>query len=335
MKLSDFDYNLPEGLIAQYPSKTRGDDRLLVVDRAGNSFKERVFADIVDYFNEGDLLVLNDTKVIPARLFARRKTGASVEIFIVDKQRNPVEALVRPSGRIREGESVILDSGDEARVLGTTEIGRLVEFNRSIDEILERYGHVPLPPYIRRRDEPDDRERYQTIYGREEGATASPTAGLHFTKDLIDKLKEKGVEVAYITLHVSYGTFAPIKEEIVERHKMHSEFYRISGESASIINKARKSSAKIFACGTTSLRTLETCAGKNRDAVSGFTNLFIYPGFKFKIANVLITNFHLPKSTLLLLTSAFAGKNLLFRAYRYAIEKDFRFFSYGDAMLII
>ncbi len=260
MRLSDFDYNLPEKLIAQYPSKTRGDDRLLVVDRAGNSFKERVFADIVDYFNEGDLLVLNDTKVIPARLFARRKTGASVEIFIVDKTRNPVEALVRPSGRIKENESVILDSGDKARVLGTTEIGRLVEFNRSIDEILERYGHVPLPPYIRRRDEPGDKERYQTIYGREEGATASPTAGLHFTKDLIDKLKEKGVEVAYITLHVSYGTFAPIKEELVERHKMHSEFYRISEESASIINKARKSSAKIFACGTTSLRTLETRA---------------------------------------------------------------------------
>ena len=335
MRLSDFDYKLPEKLIAQYPSRTRGDDRLLVVDRAGNSFKERVFADIVDYFNEGDLLVLNDTKVIPARLFARRKTGASVEIFIVDKTRNPVEALVKPSGRVKENESVILDSGDKARVLGTTEIGRLVEFNRSIDEILKRYGHVPLPPYITRRDEPGDKERYQTIYGREEGATASPTAGLHFTKDLIDKLKEKGVEVAYITLHVSYGTFAPIKEELVERHKMHSEFYRISRESASIIDKARKSSAKIFACGTTSLRTLEACAEKNRDAVSGFTNLFIYPGFKFKIANALITNFHLPKSTLILLTSAFAGKNLLFRAYRYAIERSFRFFSYGDAMLIL
>ncbi|UCD55270.1 MAG: tRNA preQ1(34) S-adenosylmethionine ribosyltransferase-isomerase QueA [Candidatus Omnitrophota bacterium] len=351
MKLSDFDYSLPEELIAQYPSNARGDDRLLVLDRAKNSFRERVFADIADYFKEGDLLVLNDTKVIPARLFARRKTGANVEIFIIDKTKNPVEALVRPSGRIKENESVILDSGDEARVLGSAEIGRLVEFNRPVEEILERYGHVPLPPYITRRDEPGDKKRYQTIYAKEEGATASPTAGLHFTEDLIDKLKKKGVELAYITLHVNYGTFAPVKEEIVERHEMHSEFYHISEENASIINKARKRCAKIFACGTTSLRALETYADSrahlNADSsrahlsvpyccsVSGFTNLFIYPGFKFKMANVLITNFHLPKSTLILLTSAFAGKDLLFKAYRYAIEKSFRFFSYGDAMLII
>ena len=338
MKLSEFDYRLPKDLVAQYPAKKRGDERLLLVDRKASSFEERHFGDIVDYFNEGDLLVLNDTRVIPARLFGRRKTGGKVEIFILDRTRNPVEALVKPSWGIRQGESIILDSGDKARVLGRTEIGRLVEFDKPIDGILRRYGRLPLPPYITRLDEPGDRERYQTIYGKEEGATASPTAGLHFTKDLINRLKEKGVEIAYITLHVSYGTFAPIREEIVEKHKMHSEFYRISKESVSTINKARERHAKTFACGTTSLRTLETCAeniNRSDRGFEGVTDLFVYPGFKFKIVDALITNFHLPKSTLLLLASAFAGKDLLFKAYQYAIERHFRFFSYGDVMLIL
>ena len=339
MKLSDFDYNLPDDLIAQYPAEIRGDERLLVVDRKAGSFEERHFGDITDYFNEDDLLVLNDTKVIPARLFGRRETGGKVEIFVLDRTGNLVEALVSPSFRIKQGESVILESGNRARVLGSTEIGRLVEFDKPIDEILKRYGHIPLPPYISRPDEPGDEERYQTVYGNEEGATASPTAGLHFTEDLIDKLKKKGVEVAYVTLHVSYGTFAPIREDMVERHKMHSEFYHISKESVFNINRAHKRRAKIFACGTTSLRTLETCVGKfnaiEPEELEGATDLFIYPGFEFKMVNTLITNFHLPKSTLLLLASAFAGKDLLFRAYNYAIEKGFRFFSYGDAMLIL
>lgn len=337
LRLSDFNYELPKELIAQYPSETRGEDRLLVLDRSKKGFEEKRFGDITGYFKKGDLLVLNDTRVIPARLLGKRKTGGRVEIFIVDRTKSPVEALVRPSGRIKTGESVMFDSGDEAKVLEKTEIGRLVEFDKPIDKILERCGHVPLPPYISRRDEPVDEERYQTIYARTDGATAAPTAGLHFTKSLIGKLREEGVEIAYITLHVSYGTFAPVKEEIVERHKMYSEFYHISRENAAVIKEARDRHAKIFSCGTTSLRALETCAGvfNGFTALQGFTNLFIYPGYKFKMAGALITNFHLPKSTLLLLTSAFTGKDLLFKAYKYAIEKNFRFFSYGDAMLIL
>jgi len=329
MKLSDFDYTLPKELIAQYPSKERGDDRLLVLDREKNSFEEKGFADITDYFKEGDTLVLNDTMVMPARLFGRRETGGKVEIFLMDKERNPAEALVRPSGRIREGESVLLDSGDKVRVLGYSDIGRMVEFEKPPEEIMKRCGHVPLPPYISRPDEPVDRERYQTVYASSEGATASPTAGLHFTEEIIDKLRKKGVKIANITLHVSYGTFAPIKEDEVENHKMHSEFYRIPEESARVIDEARKRGARIFACGTTSLRALETVSG-----TEGLTDLFIYPGYKFKVVNALITNFHLPKSTLLLLTSAFCGKGLLFKAYEYAVKNQFGFFSYGDAMLI-
>ena len=339
MLLSEFDYMLPKELIAQYPSEKRGDDRLLVLDREKESFEEKRFTDIVDYFKEGDLLLLNNTKVIPARLFARRKTGGRVEIFIIDKTKKPLEALVRPSGKIKEGESVILESGDRVRIGGGARIGRLVEFGAPIDEILEKCGHIPLPPYIWRTDEPSDKIRYQTIYATSEGATASPTAGLHFTESIIDKLKKIGTQIAYITLHVSYGTFAPIKEEIVEKHKMHSEFYHIQSEDIIMINEAHKRNASIFSCGPTSLRTLETCADDiietRLEDSSGFTDLFIYPGYKFRIVNKLITNFHLSKSTLLLLTSAFAGKKLLFDAYKYAIENRFRFFSYGDAMLIL
>ncbi|MCK4462864.1 MAG: tRNA preQ1(34) S-adenosylmethionine ribosyltransferase-isomerase QueA [Candidatus Omnitrophica bacterium] len=339
MRLAEFDYTLPKELIAQYPSEKRGDDRLLVLDREKEFFEEKRFRDIVDYFKEGDLLLLNNTKVIPARLFGRRKTGGRVEIFIIDKSKRPLEALIRLSGKIKEGESVILESGDRVKIGGKAEIGRLVEFDVPIDEVLEKCGHVPLPPYISRPDEPSDMERYQTIYAASEGATASPTAGLHFTESVIDKLKKIGARIAYITLHVSYGTFAPIKEETVEKHKMHSEFYRISKEDVIMINEAYKRNASIFSCGTTSLRALETCADdiiktQFRD-FNGLTDLFIYPGYKFRIVDKLITNFHLPKSTLLLLTSAFAGKKLLFDAYKYAIENKFRFFSYGDAMLIL
>ena len=349
MKLSDFDYALPKDLIAQYPSAVRGEDKLLVLDRKSKSFEEKKFSDIVGYFKEGDLLVLNDTRVIPARLFGKRKTGGNVEIFIVDKTKCPVEALVRPSGRIKENEGITLTSGDEAIVRGRTSIGRLVEFNRDLNEILKTCGHVPLPPYISRPDETGDRERYQTIYAQKEGATASPTAGLHFTERIIDRIKNKGVKIAYVTLHVSYGTFAPVKEEAVEKHRMHSEFFRISKENVIIINDARDRGARIFACGTTTLRAIETCAddfvnfipheysfgGGQFKGFEGFTNLFVYPGYKFKMVSALITNFHLPKSTLLLLTSAFCGKDLLFKAYEYAKENKFKFFSYGDAMVII
>ena len=349
MKLSDFDYNLPKDLIAQYPAKKRGEDRLLVVNREKKSLEEKTFLDIVDYFKKGDLLVLNDTKVIPARIFAKRKTGGKVEIFIIDKTKVPCEALVRPSGRIKVGESVFIDDKYEAKILEQTEIGRLVEFNKPLDEILKAHGHVPLPPYISREDEVNDIERYQTIYAKNEGATASPTAGLHFTESLLTKLREKGVSIAYVTLHVSYGTFAPVKTEEVKKHKMHSEFYHISRENVTVINEARNRKARIFVCGTTSLRVLEACkedfenfipqaysyGGTQFKGFEGFTNLFIYPGYKFKMTSALITNFHLPKSTLLLLTSALAGKDLLFKAYDYAKKNKFKFFSYGDGMLII
>jgi len=310
---------------------------------------ERKFSDIIDYFQKGDLLVVNNTKVMPARLFAKRRSGGKVEIFIIDKTKRPVEALLRPSGRIKEGEELTLESGDIVRVGEYTSLGRLVEFMDDVNEVLTRAGHVPLPPYIARKDEPSDRERYQTVFARNEGATASPTAGLHFTPEILDKLVKKSVEIAEVTLHVSYGTFAPVKDETLENHKMHSEYYRITKENVTMINNARNEKRRIIACGTTSLRVLETCAdeiinfipqaycygGNQFDGFEGFTRLFVYPGYTFRIVNGLITNFHLPKSTLLLLTSAFAGKDAIWRAYEYAIEKKFRFFSYGDCMLIL
>jgi len=349
MRLSEFDYKLPKDLIAQYPSRERGDDRLLALNRGKKEFREKRFKDIIKYFKDGDLLVLNDTKVIPARLFGKRKTGGKVEIFIIDKTKRPVEALIRPSRRLKEGERVILESGDEATICEKTELGRLVEFNDPVDNVLRRTGHVPLPPYIGRKDEPEDSRRYQTIFAKNPGATASPTAGLHFTPEIINELTDKGVEIAYVTLHVNYGTFAPVKTNEIERHRMHSEYYRISKEDVAAINEARNKKRRIIACGTTTVRALESCAddiinyipqgfcygGEQFNGFEGFSSLFIYPGYKFRIINALITNFHLPKSTLLLLTSAFCGKKLLFDAYDYAIKNKFKFFSYGDAMLII
>ncbi|MBL7158564.1 MAG: tRNA preQ1(34) S-adenosylmethionine ribosyltransferase-isomerase QueA [Candidatus Omnitrophica bacterium] len=345
MKLTDFDYSLPKELIAQYPAENRGDEKLLVVSRRDSSFEEKRFSHIADYLKKGDLLVLNDTKVILARIFGKRKTGGRVEIFVLDKTKNPCPALLRPSGKIKPGEKITLDTGDIVTALDRAEIGWFVNFEKSPDEVLRRCGHVPLPPYIKRPDESRDEKRYQTVYAEHEGATASPTAGLHFTQNLLDILREKGVIIARVTLHTSYGTFAPIKEENVEKHKMHSESYRISDENACIIREALERKARIFACGTTALRTLEACAenlmktpGTGQIPVpgtEGVTNLFIYPGYKFKIVDALITNFHLPKSTLILLASAFAGKELLFKAYEYAIKNEFRFFSYGDATLIV
>ena len=334
MKLSDFDYTLPKDLIAQYPSERRGDDRFLVCDRGNRSFEERRFSCIADYFDKGDLLVLNDTKVMPARLFGKRETGGKAEIFILDKKARPIEALVRPSGRIKKGETITLESGNKVRIGERMGYKRVVDFDDSPDKIMDLCGHVPLPPYISRKDEASDRRRYQTVFAKNEGATASPTAGLHFTEETIGRLKEKGVEITFVTLHVSYGTFAPVKVDTVESHKMHSEYYFVSERSRKDIKDAIERKAKIFACGTTSLRVLESYANSSFKNTEGFTDLFIYPGYKFSIVNALITNFHLPKSTLILLTAAFAGKELLFKAYEYAIWSKFRFFSYGDAMLI-
>lgn len=341
MKLSDFDYKLPKELIAQYPPEQREKCRLMVLDRESHSVRHRTFEDIVEYFNNGDCLILNNTKVIPARLFGKRKTGGKVELFLLEKKNPVCEALVRPQARLKEGEHVVLESGDEVEVLGRGDVGRLIKFNRSVEDILNEIGHIPLPPYIDRMDEKQDKEKYQTVYGRYDGATASPTAGLHFTKELLHRIGAKGVRVSYVTLHTNYGTFAPVKTENVESHKMHKEYFSLPEETGKTVSETKQSGGKVFAVGTTSARALEHCVDKlsaircQLTALSGYTDLYIYPGYRFKVVDHLITNFHLPKSTLFLLVSAFAGKEFITGAYRQAIEARYQFYSYGDTMLIL
>jgi len=350
MKLSEFDYLLPKELIAQYPLKERAKCRLEVLDRASRAIDHKAFEDITGYFKPGDCLVLNNTKVIPARLFGKRKTGGKVELFLLDVHLSGVntpgryvyETLMKPGGRLKEGEKITLESGDDAKVLNRGGLGRNVSFNRSLDEILKACGHMPLPPYIDRLDEAKDKIDYQTVYGEREGATASPTAGLHFTKKLLDNVARAGTKVLFVTLHTNYGTFAPIKTDDIEKHKMHREYFELRAETIETIRETKKNGGRIFAVGTTTTRVLEYCAEKftntdNRQpkTENGYTDMYIYSGYKFKIVDRLITNFHLPKSTLLLLASAFAGKDFMFEAYRQAIERKYRFFSYGDAMLIV
>jgi len=336
MKLSDFQYDLPKELIAQKPLKQRDAARLMVLDRSSGGTEERSFRDIAAYTRPGDCLVLNDTKVIPARLYGRRRTGAKVEIFLLDAGPGELRALVRPSKRVREGEEIELEGGAVATVFGPAEAGRFVRFNAPLGEVLES-GRVPLPPYVEREEDPDDKEDYQTVYAANEGATASPTAGLHFTSSLLESLRREGVSIVRVTLHTSYGTFAPVKSERIEEHEMHAEFYRLDEDAAAAVNRAKASGGSIFAVGTTSTRVLETCAGGDGLVTpsDGETNLFIYPGYKFKIVDKLVTNFHLPGSTLLMLVSAFAGRERVLEAYRDAVNRKFRFFSYGDAMLVL
>lgn len=350
MKLSDFDYNLPKELIAKYPLQDRAKSRLMVLDRKSRTIEHKVFEDIEDYIQKGDCLVLNNTKVMPARLFGRRDSGGKVEIFLLEKKNPICEALVRPSVKVKKGEKITLESGDSVEILDGSKVGRRVRFNSCIDDILKNAGHMPLPPYIDRRDEESDRDNYQTVYAAKEGATASPTAGLHFSKKLLDKLQTKGVKITYLTLHTSYGTFAPIKSEDIRDHKMHKEYFEVSRYSADKINGCKNRGKKIIAVGTTACRALESSAvrrdtllrqsygGQARYEIrdtKGRTDLFIYPGYEFKTVDCLITNFHLPKSTLLCLVSAFAGREFIFEAYSRAIEEKYRFYSYGDAMLII
>lgn len=332
VKLSEFDYNLPKELIAQYPLERRDRCRMMVMDRESGSIAHKTFEDIVSYFKAGDLLVLNNTKVIPARLYGKRKSGGKVELFLLEKKNPTCEALVRPAGRIKEGEKIVLESDDEVEVLGRGDVGRFVKFTSPLSDILNKIGHVPLPPYIDRDDEPADKSNYQTVYGDNEGATASPTAGLHFTKELLARISGTGCRVSFVTLHTNYGTFAPIKTDDVESHKMHREQFELSAETADAIAETKKFGGKVFAVGTTTTRVLEYCAGK---ASSGYTDMFIYPGYKFKVVDHLITNFHLPKSTLMLLVSAFAGRDFIMKAYAEAIAEKYRFFSYGDSMLIV
>jgi len=329
VKLSDFDYTLSKELIAQYPLKERDKARLLVLDRKKGTIEHCLFKNILGYFQPNDLLVLNNTKVLPSRLIGSRKTGGRVEILLLrQKSGLTFEALIRP-GRVKLKEKIIFNGGKiYAEVTAKNEI----IFSAKDTQTIYNLGVMPLPPYIKRDSEDLDSVYYQTVYAQEPGSIAAPTAGLHFSEELIAKIKSRGVNIDYITLHISYSTFKPVKTEDITEHKMEKEYFRISKETQSNINQARLTKGRIFAVGTTSCRTLEACDSGSKQ---GYTDLFIYPGYKFKMVDCLITNFHLPRTTLFMLACAFAGKKLIRKAYQEAIDRKYRFYSYGDAMLIV
>lgn len=339
MRTEDFDYNLPEELIAQHPADKRDFSRLMVVDRKTGKREDKHFYDIIDYLNEGDLLVMNDTRVIPARLFGHREgKEEKIEVFLLENiEKDKWEVLVRPGKKMKIGTKCIFSDELSLEVIDIKEDGnRVVEFfyNGIFQEILDRLGNMPLPPYIK--EKLKDKERYQTVYSKNPGSVAAPTAGLHFTKELLKKIEEKGVKLAYITLNVGLGTFRPVKVDDVKNHKMHSEFYQISKETADLINETKKNNKRIISTGTTTTRTLESVYKKNGQIKedSGWTDIFIYPGFEFNVIDCQITNFHLPKSTLIMLVSALASKEIILDAYKDAVDKKYRFFSFGDAMFL-
>ncbi len=340
MKLSDFNYDLPEELIAQDPLERRSSSRLMVINKETGEVDHKHFSDIINYLNSGDCLVINDTKVIPARLIGSKEgTGASIELLLLKRKEEKVwETLVKPGKKAKVGTRISFGDGLlVAEVIDIVEEGnRLVRFEYEgiFEEILDELGQMPLPPYITH--ELADKNRYQTVYAKHEGSAAAPTAGLHFTKELLEDIEKKGVKIAHVTLHVGLGTFRPVKVENVLEHHMHSEFYMISEEDADIINEAKKNGGRIISVGTTSTRTLETAADDNGyiKASSGWTEIFIYPGYKFKIVDKLITNFHLPESTLLMLVSALANRETILNVYNIAVEEKYRFFSFGDAMFL-
>ena len=341
MLRQDFYYDLPEELIAQVPIEPRDASRLLTLDRDSGALADRHFYDIVDYLREGDCLVLNDSRVLPARLIGKRAaTGANVELLLLTPHGGDTwEALAGPGRRAKPGDTLTFGEGLlTAEVLDVLEGGnRLVKFSYegNFYHVLERIGQMPLPPYITEKLE--NGERYQTVYSREVGSAAAPTAGLHFTPELLEKIKAKGVDIAYVTLHVGLGTFRPVKEDNIENHTMHAEHYELSAETAAVINRARERGGRVIAVGTTSCRTLESVGLTNGrvEPADGWTSIFIYPGYQFQVLDGLITNFHLPESTLIMLVSAFAGYEHTMAAYRHAVEGKYRFFSFGDAMLII
>ena len=341
MKRSEFYFDLPEELIAQEPLEDRASSRLMILDRRTGEIKHDIFKNITKYLKEGDCLVLNDTKVIPARLIGQREdSGGKVELLLLRRtSMNEWEVLVKPGKRAKVGKRVVFGNGElVAEIIDTTKAGgRIVRFyyDGVFEEVLDRLGEMPVPPYIKKKLK--DKNRYQTVYAKYEGSAAAPTAGLHFTEELLDEIRNMGVKTVFITLHVGLGTFRPVKEEIIENHKMHEEFYIVTEEAAKAINEARKNGGRIIAVGTTSTRTLETVADESGyiHPKSGWTDIFIYPGYKFKAIDGMITNFHLPESTLIMMVSAFAGKENIMRAYKVAIENKYRFFSFGDAMLII
>lgn len=340
MKLSDFYYELPENLIAQEPIENREMSRLMVIDRNVETIEDRVFKEIADYLEPGDCLVLNDTRVIPARLLGEKEgSGGKIEFVLLKRIDGDIwEVILKPGKRAQRGSRFVFGKGLlKAEVVDIIDEGnRLVrfEFEGIFEQTLDRVGTIPLPPYIKTRL--GDAERYQTVYSKHKGSSAAPTAGLHFTSGLLRSIASKGINTAYVTLHVGLGTFRPVKVENITEHRMHAEFYNIDEESAAIVNSTRKKGGRIIAVGTTSCRVLETIAAEDGTikALSGWTGIFIYPGYSFKIVDALITNFHLPESTLLMLVSAFAGRKLIFEAYTKAIERGYRFFSFGDAMLI-
>jgi S-adenosylmethionine:tRNA ribosyltransferase-isomerase len=342
MKVDIFDFHLPEELIAQVPLKNRTDSRLMVLNKETGDIKHEVFKNITEYLREGDCLVLNDSKVLPARLFGvKTDTGAKIEVLLLKQlEGDQWETLVKPAKRVKEGTEIDFGNGLLTAVCtGTSDHGGRI-FNFTYDgifyEVLDQLGEMPLPPYIK--EQLDDRDRYQTVYAREPGSAAAPTAGLHFTEELLNEVRAKGVHVAFITLHVGLGTFRPVSVDDIEGHEMHSEFYMVTEGTAKLLNEVKKSGGRIITVGTTSTRTLETLASQNDGqfmAGSGWTNIFIYPGYEFKAIEGMITNFHLPKSTLIMLVSALAGREHVLHAYQTAVKERYRFFSFGDAMLII
>ncbi|MBN8581032.1 MAG: tRNA preQ1(34) S-adenosylmethionine ribosyltransferase-isomerase QueA [Anaerolineae bacterium] len=346
MKTSDFDYNLPESSIAQTPAEPRDSSRLLVLHREMGEIEHKIFRDVRDYLKAGDLLVLNQTRVIPARIFAHKETGGKVELLLLRRRDELTwEALVGGKG-LRVGKSVQVENGPKAEILEILEGSeRLIRFSEPIEPYFSQVGNVPLPPYIH--EKLSDPERYQTVFAKEPGSAAAPTAGLHFTPQLLDEIKSMGVKVAYVTLHVGLDTFAPVNEDNPEEHKIHSEWCELPQETADLINETKHNGGRVVAVGTTSVRTLES-AGQGaildtRDSnteyrissFTGSTTLFILPGYSFKVVDVMITNFHLPKSTLLMLVSAFAGREKILETYNLAIKEGYRFYSFGDAMLIV
>ena len=340
LQKSDFYFDLPEELIAQDPLEDRSSSRLLILDKETGETTHHIFKEVINYLNPGDCLVLNNTKVIPARLIGHKEdTGAAIEVLLLKRKENDIwETLVKPGKKCKPGTKIVFGEGLlHATVLETVEDGnRLIRFSYEgiFEEILDRLGEMPLPPYITHKLK--DKNRYQTVYARYEGSAAAPTAGLHFTKELLQQIEEKGIDIAYVTLHVGLGTFRPVKVDNILEHHMHSEFYQVTREAADKINKAKKEGHRVICVGTTSCRTVESAADENGMVKEGCDNteIFIYPGYKFKVLDALITNFHLPESTLVMLVSALAGREHILNAYEEAIREKYRFFSFGDAMLI-
>lgn len=341
MKLDLFDFHLPEELIAQVPLENREASKLMVVDKKTGEIKHDVFAKITDYLQAGDCLVLNDTKVLPARLHGSKEdTGANIEVLLLKQQQDDEwETLVKPAKRIKEGSTIVFGDGKLTAICtGVLEHGgRILQFHYEgiFYEVLDELGEMPLPPYIK--EQLDNQDRYQTVYARERGSAAAPTAGLHFTNELLARVKAMGVQIAFVTLHVGLGTFRPVNVDDIDDHDMHSEFYQMTAETANLLNEVRAKGGRIITVGTTSTRTLETIATRHEGLFkeeSGWTNIFIYPGYQFKGIDAMITNFHLPKSTLIMLISALASREYVLRAYDVAVQENYRFFSFGDAMFI-